>query len=411
MLQSTYGKRRHGRVVPVFVALFLLAALMAACNSQQDARIYSVDNLHALGFTEDDVLYIYPTRGNPTTVAEATECAATDLPNFLRLAEGLMQADAAPDMEPNALSLLYRTLQFFGTPFIEGYIAGEIDGKAYVQRPDGVVCALPYTEYEFMLDLCNVVRPYPEELDQMELLGAVKAMTTLYREGNIPSGAQFDTRLPQNVNFIIPSVQTVDDFHVIDARPYFFSDITPPSGQYVAVVPCGDYYELQMGVTEADGQWQVGGVKVARSNLRTMQYPKNEDWRLVVFGPSVTDVSGWGMSQLDRVELFDYKTGEVLWQTDGLCVVGRDAWSEDGRYFAFSHETGRAQNRGLQTMLLDTADMTAINLAPPDGKADSRLEVREWASDSKLTLDCKPKGQESRMVVYDVQSGVISSGQ
>ncbi|WP_148132933.1 hypothetical protein [Candidatus Formimonas warabiya] len=308
------------------------------------------------------------------------------------------------------MSSLYRTLLFQGVPPVAGYIVGEIDGKAYAQRPDGVVCRLSYTEYEFMLDLCKVVRPYPEELDQMELLGAVKAMTTLYREGTIPVGAEFDTRLPQNVNFTIPSVQTVDDFYIIDACPYTLSDITPPSGQYIAVVPCGNYYELQIGVTKADGQWQVNGVKVARSNIRMMQYPQNEDWRLVVFGPSITDISGWGMSQLDRVELFDYKTGEVLWQTDGLCVAGRDAWSEDGRYFAFSHETGRAQNRGLQTMLLDTTGMTAINLVAPDGKADSRLEVREWVSDRKLTLDYKPKGQETQMVVYDVQSGVISEG-
>lgn len=54
--------------------------------------------------------------------------------------------------------------------------------------------------------------------------------------------------------------------------------------------------------------------------------------------------------------------------------------------------------------------MTAINLVAPDGKADSRLEVREWVSDRKLTLDYKPKGQETQMVVYDVQSGVISEG-
>jgi hypothetical protein len=142
-----------------------------------------------------------------------------------------------------------------------------------------------------------------------------------------------------------------------------------------------------------------------------MQYPPNEDWRLVTFGPAITDISGWGVAQLARIELFDYKTGEVLWQADGLCMVGGDAWSEDGRYFAFSHEVGRAQNRGVQTTLLDTADMTTINLVAPDGKADTRLEVREWVSDSKLTLDYKPKGQENRMVVYDVQSGLISSWQ
>lgn len=411
-LRSTFGKYRHSRTALVCVVIFLLAALlMVAGNWQQDARMYSVDDLRALGLTEKDVLYIYPTRGNMTTTAEPTKCAATDLQSFLRLVEGLTQADVAPDMEQNAVSSLYRTLLFQGIPPVDGYIVGEIGGKAYAQRPDGVVCALPYTEYEFMLDLCKVVRPYPEELDPTELLGAVKAMTTLYWERTIPSVPEFDTRLPQNVNFAIPSVQTVHDFYIIDACPYTLSDITPPSGQYVAVVPCGNYYELQMGVTQADGQWQVDGVKVARSNIRMMQYPKNEDWRLVIFGPSVTDISGWGMSQLDRVELFNYKTGEILWQTDGLCLVGRDAWSEDGRYFAFNHETGQAQNRGLQVVLLDTAGMTAINLVAPDGKADSRLEVREWVSDSKLALDYKPKGQESQRVVYDLQSGAISAGQ
>lgn len=397
----------HNRGALICIAVFLCIALTTACHSQRDTPADGAKELSALGFHEADVISIYPTRGG--LVAEPTPCAATDSEPFLRLVEGLTQADAAPDMEQNAVSSLYRTLLFSGTPQIEGYLVGEIGGKAYVQRPDGSVCTLPDTEYAFMLDLCAIVRPYPEELDQRELVGAVKAMAALYQQGAIPSGITFDTRLPQNVNFMIPSVHTVDDFRLIDALPYSFSDVAPPAGQYVAVVPCGAYYELQMGVTKTDGVWRVDGAKVARSNLRMMQVPRSEDWRLVFFGPSITDISGWGMAQLGRVELFDVKTGEVLWQADGLCITGRSAWSEDGRYFAFSHEVGRARNRGLQVILLDTATMTAANLVSPDGKADSRLEVLAWASNSELTLDCTPKGQAHQTFIYHVPSSTLSA--
>ncbi len=401
------GAKGKNMVVLVGVAVFLWALTLGGCDSGQHVRLYNSNDLYALGLSEQDVIYIYPVKG--TLSAEPTECAATDLQSFMHLAKALMQVDIAPDIEQNALSSLYRTLTFQGE-LVNGYIAGEIEGKAYIQRPDGVVCILPETEYEFMLDICGITRPYPEELDQREILEPVKAMASLYREGNIPLEKKFDPNLPQNVNFTIPIVRTVDDFYLTDAYPYMLSDGKPPEGQYVAIVPCGYYYGLQIGMNKIDGQWQVDGVRVARSNLKTMYYP-NEDWRLVIFGPSITDISGWGMHKLDRIELYDYKTGEVLWQADGLCISGGSAWSKDGRYFAFSHEIGRAQNSGLQTMLLDTAAMTAITLAAPDGKTDTRLEAREWADDNELLLTCTPKGQESYVMVYDIQSGVMSAVQ
>lgn len=406
MSLTDFRIKTHWRIPPICVVVFLLTTLMSGCSSQQDAHKYSLNDLYALGLTEQAALSIYPTRGGLT--AQPIVCSAADLQSFMRLEIALTQAAAAPEAERNAVPLLYRTMHFSG-PAVDDYIVGELDGRAYVQRPDGVVCALPDSEYKFILDFCGIVLPYPEELDQRELLAAVMAMTALYHNGNIPSGAGFDTYLPQNVNFEIPVVQTVGDFYITDAMPYAVSDITPPEGQYIAVVPCGYYYELQMGMFFENGQWQVHGVRVARSNLRMMWDNPNEESRLVLFGPSITDISGWGMHQLSRLELFNVKTSEVLWQIDGICFIGGGAWSEDGRYFAFSHEVGRAQNRVLQTMLLDTADMSAITLTPPDARSDSKLEVREWKNNTELSLICTPRGQGSSALLYDTVSHLMTA--
>ena len=345
-------------------------------NAPEEPRVYALEDLYALGFSNDDVIRIFHLKGNSGHIE--TVCAAADLQNFMRVATALTEGAVVQDVQKSALLNLYRKFEIYGIG-TESIVAGEIGGKACYIR-DGLVYVLDDGDYRFLLDYCSIVRPYPEDLDKREFLSLVQeAVETLPIKGYIPD----------NVNYLdgISSVRTVDDFYIKDFPTYFYSDIITPNGQYVIVVPQGNFYELQMGLNYIKEMWQIDEIKIARTNVGVTICPSNENLRLAVFGPSFTDISSWGMSQLKRVELYDFETGQVWWQRDGFCVIGT-LWSNDGRYLAINHEAGRGSNRGAQIVLLDLAgiNITAVNLLPPDGAPRSRLQTKEWISDTELAL-------------------------
>jgi len=419
-------KIKHLAIACIFIVL--LPALLAACSAPVqptgeptqslpppptaglrtdppgEKRVYTIDDLHALGFSEDDHFSIYPVGGNMWS--EATECPASDLQNFMRIMEALTSGDRAIDMGENTFPRIYRRLAFSGAG-LQDWFAGEIDGKAYVLRSsDRGVYDLDYEEYEFMLDFCKVIRPYPEDLDKREFLKLVQdAMENLPIKGHIPGNVNY-------LSYTLP-VETVDDFMIKDSPPYYSSDIDPPEGQYTIIVPRGYFYELQMGLNYEKDSWRITEIKIARSNVGTSICPTNENLRLAVFGPSFTDISGWGMSQLQRVELYDYETGQVWWERDGFCVYGA-LWSDDGHFVAISHEAGHGSNRGMQVVLLDISgtSITAVNLLPHDGAARSRLQAKEWISDTELRLYYADYSQtiqnSSTEITYDAKAGAFS---
>ena len=392
------------KLIALIIALSIILKLTPYGNKPDDMHVYTVDDLYAYGLTEQDEIYIMPTKGS-SSIVEATVCTATDLQNYLRIIDALTQGESVTDIEPHSFSDIYRRLEFAGS-LVESYIAAEIDGKSYVQRPDGVICTLDEAEYKFMLDFCSVVIPYPENLDPLELLGPVEdALANM-----LPK-----LRLPDNANFQLAEVRTVDDFYITDSPSSLFSDVEPPTGQYTVIIPCGDYYELQLGIVKDDKLWRVTDVRVARANLISISYHVNGNWRVVNYGPTVDDPESWGVSQTHRVELYDYNTGEILWQMNNVCVINGGGWTDDGRYLAISHEVGRAENRGVRTELIDTSDMTSITLLPPDGEASSRLQAINWISDTELRMyygvivyKNGVRDLESSEIVYNLVTGEMS---
>lgn len=365
---QTILNKQASRVLLLVFAMIILVAFSACGGKSGNKYVYTLDDLYMRGLTEGNTILILSAN------EKETECSAFDLQSYLRIIDALTQGQPVSGVAPYALTDMRRRLAFIGES-VQGYVAAEIDGKAYVQREDGIIYDLDDQEYRFMQDYCSVILPYPEDLDRGELLETVKdAVTRLLPTIQVPG---YDDFQPVDV-------ETVDDFYITDSPPKFHNDVVPASGQYTAIISCGDYYELQLGIIKAGKEWKATEMVVARKGVGLAYHP-NEEWRVATFGPLLDDPGSWGVAQTIRVELYDYNTGEIFWKMDGVSPAGT-TWSDDGRYCAISHEVGRAEKRGMRTELIDTTDMTSITLLPPDGEPSSRLQALEWISDTELKM-------------------------
>jgi len=374
---------------------------MSACST----RRYTLQDLHNHGMSEDDKISMQLVRGN--AISATATVSADNLQDFMRLVVALSGGVVSTDVEFLDAVTSYRRIDVYGpsNSFFSLCSVGTINKQYYIVFPyvDEIVYRLSDSDYKAILSVFDITLPFPEELDKRLFVEPIKDYLSQLGHGTLSAGEQLPW-IPMNVHFTFPEVRTVDDFTM--GYPAEFVDVEPPDGEYIAVLPCGHYYQMTLGVRNVSGKWEIVGGQVSRSNVSMYSQPK-ENWRWVVYGPSITDIDGWGMHQLKRVELYEATSGQVLWEADGLYPIGTGTtWSSDTRYAAITHETGRAENRCTKVLLLDTSTMHSASLAVPLTELGAQTQALYWFGDTQLLLYCHTRGNynDGAAVLYDTQT-------